>query len=97
MACPTTSSTDQNPNRNPPLASCSSSGMDFQSLAKTLTLNIPIKLDRNNFVYLEALILPAIKALELEGFINGSRPEPHKYIEVNKEVIINDEYSGWKH
>ena len=96
MVSSTASPADRDPDRTPPQTSSlssQSSRLDFQSLAKTLTLNLPIKLDRNNFVYWRALILPAIRALELEGFINSSKPEPQKYVKVNKEVIVNDEYS----
>ena len=82
--------------------SSDNSKMDFSSLAKTLHLSLPIKLDRNNFVPRKAQVLAAIRALELEEFIDGSLSEPPKFVEVvapngvNKETVKNPEYSAWK-
>jgi len=78
------------------------STMDFQPLPKTLNFNLPIKLDKLNYVNWKAQVSAAIRALELEDFITESRSMPGQVIEeldengVVKETLINPEYRSWK-
>ncbi|KAL5766579.1 hypothetical protein ACOSP7_017196 [Xanthoceras sorbifolium] len=61
-----------------------------------------IKLNRDNYVYWKVLVLPAIRALELEEFINGEKVCPNKFVKVlslngiDKELVVNKEYSCWR-
>ncbi|KAL5738176.1 hypothetical protein ACOSP7_030937 [Xanthoceras sorbifolium] len=49
-----------------------------------------------------ALVMPNIRAIELEDFITGNRPCPSKFVEtlasngVDKELTLNPEFSVWK-
>ena len=102
----TSSTTDSsNLHQNQEISSSPSFGMDFPNLAKTLNFNVPIKLDKNNFIYWKTQILPAIHALDLEGFISGSKTLLSKTIDVQVtneggQVITkqqeNKEYISWK-
>ena len=49
------------------------------SLQSTL-VPLTLKLDRNNFSIWRSLIIPAIRALGLEGFLNGSRACPERFL-----------------
>ncbi|KAK0606487.1 hypothetical protein LWI29_038288 [Acer saccharum] len=72
------SSTTQSPNAS----SSSTKAMDFSSLAKTLSLNLTLKLDHTNYIYWKTQVLTAIEALDLEGFITGEKTPPPKLITV---------------
>ncbi|KAL5836917.1 hypothetical protein ACOSQ3_014086 [Xanthoceras sorbifolium] len=48
-----------------------SSSSDFAALAKSINFNIPVKLDRENYVYWKAQMLPTIEAFELDDFISA--------------------------
>ncbi|KAL5805798.1 hypothetical protein ACOSQ4_028531 [Xanthoceras sorbifolium] len=71
-------------------------------ISKSMNFNLPIKLDYNNYIHLKALVMPAIRAIELEDFITGERKCPNRFIEalasngVDKELVINPEFSAWK-
>ncbi|KAK3194358.1 hypothetical protein Dsin_025668 [Dipteronia sinensis] len=54
--------------------------MDFSSLAKTLSLNLTLKLDHTNYIFWKTQVLTAIEALDLESFINGEKTLPPKFI-----------------
>ena len=45
----------------------------------TLTL-IPLKLDRENYFYWRSLVLPSVRAFDLEDFLFGTRSCPAKFI-----------------
>ncbi|KAK4842117.1 hypothetical protein QYF36_015997 [Acer negundo] len=74
------------PNNNPASMAASSSSttqnaghvsssplqvIDSLSIAKLLNFNMPVKLNRGNYIYWKALVLLAIRALELEKFIDS--------------------------
>ncbi|KAL5854638.1 hypothetical protein ACOSQ4_004440 [Xanthoceras sorbifolium] len=64
------------------------SSIDYSSLAKTLNSNLPLKLDKTNYIYWKTQVLPAIRALDLEDYISSSALVPQQLIEVqthNKE------------
>ncbi|KAL5799537.1 hypothetical protein ACOSQ4_032421 [Xanthoceras sorbifolium] len=71
-------------------------------IAKSMNFNLPIKLSRDNYIYWKALVIPNIRAIELEDFITGNRPCPSKFVEtlasngVDKELTLNPEFSVWK-
>ncbi|KAL5823569.1 hypothetical protein ACOSQ4_021469 [Xanthoceras sorbifolium] len=75
---------------------------DFAALAKSINLNIPVKLDRDNYVNWRAQILPTIEAFELDYFISNLKPIPTKFVEVvssnasGKETVVNKEYTSWR-
>ncbi|KAL5836921.1 hypothetical protein ACOSQ3_014090 [Xanthoceras sorbifolium] len=62
------------------------STMDLVSIAKTLSFNVSIKLDRNNYLHWKTSLLPAIRALDLERMISPLTPVPSPYIEVQSTV-----------
>ncbi|KAL5742812.1 hypothetical protein ACOSP7_029544 [Xanthoceras sorbifolium] len=76
--------------------------LDFSSIAKSLNFNLPVKLNRVNYIHWKALVLPAIRAMELEGFINGERLCPNKFVEVSSatglesEMVVNGKYLIWR-
>ena len=53
-------------------------------------------------MYWKALVLPDVRALELEDFINGARLCPNKYVantqsgENEPELVINREFLAWR-
>ncbi|KAL5739513.1 hypothetical protein ACOSQ2_028693 [Xanthoceras sorbifolium] len=60
-------------------------------VAKSLNFNFPIKLTRDNYVYWKTLVLPSIRALELEELITGERLCPNKFVHVtNLESSVSD-------
>ncbi|KAL5793692.1 hypothetical protein ACOSP7_002286 [Xanthoceras sorbifolium] len=71
-------------------------------IAKSMNFNLSIKLSSDNYIYLKALVMPNIRAIELEDFIIGNRPCPSKFIEtlasngVDKELTLNPKFSVWK-
>ncbi|KAL5824860.1 hypothetical protein ACOSQ3_020923 [Xanthoceras sorbifolium] len=56
-------------------------------IAKSLNFNFPIKLTRDNYVYWKTLVLPSIRALELEGFITGEMLCPNKFVNQQLQVL----------
>ncbi|KAL5854653.1 hypothetical protein ACOSQ4_004455 [Xanthoceras sorbifolium] len=78
---------------------------DFSSLAKTLNSNLPLKLDKTNYIYWKTQVMPAIRALDLEDYISPSVSAPPKLIEVlshdeqGSSTIkhqINPAFAVWK-
>ncbi|KAK3205305.1 hypothetical protein Dsin_019351 [Dipteronia sinensis] len=71
-------------------------------IAKSLNYNLQIKLNIDNYVYWKAVVLPAIRALETEDFINGVRFCPNKYVKdsdlVNdeKDLVISNNFLAWR-
>ncbi|KAL5798929.1 hypothetical protein ACOSQ2_003749 [Xanthoceras sorbifolium] len=65
--------------------------LDKTMIAKSLNFNFPIKLTRDNYVYLNTLVLPSIRALELEEFVTSERLCPNKFVHVtNPESFVSD-------
>ena len=86
----TNSNTNANAGNN---SNSNLSSLDFTSLAKTLNFNLPMKLDRNNFINWKAQVSAAIRALELEDFIDSSKLPPAQFLE---DHTPNPEYRAWK-
>ncbi|KAL5735768.1 hypothetical protein ACOSP7_030223 [Xanthoceras sorbifolium] len=57
--------------------------VDYASLAKTLNSNQPLKLDKSNYIFWKTQVLPAIRSMDLEDYIDSSVPQPQRYIEVH--------------
>ncbi|KAK1581862.1 hypothetical protein Q3G72_009741 [Acer saccharum] len=74
--------------------------MDFSSLAKTLSLNLTLKLDHSNYIYWRTQVLTAIEALDLEVFINGTKSPHSKFITVQsgdtEEQQENPWFANWR-
>ncbi|KAL5835320.1 hypothetical protein ACOSQ4_014817 [Xanthoceras sorbifolium] len=74
----------------------------FSSAAVKLNFNLPVKLDKNNYIYWSAQVLPAIRAYNLEEYIFETKPAPPKFVQVvNNETHevtskLNDEFLTWK-
>ncbi|KAL5778756.1 hypothetical protein ACOSQ2_009493 [Xanthoceras sorbifolium] len=49
---------------------------DYSTLAKTLKSNMPIKLDKTNYIYWKTQVMPAVRALDLEDYIYSSSVVP---------------------
>ncbi|KAL5743736.1 hypothetical protein ACOSQ2_026852 [Xanthoceras sorbifolium] len=45
---------------------------DYSSLAKTLNFNLPLKLDKTNYIYWKTQVLLAIRSVDLEDYISTS-------------------------
>ncbi|KAL5855466.1 hypothetical protein ACOSQ4_005268 [Xanthoceras sorbifolium] len=78
------------------------SSTDFAVLAKSINFNIPIKLDRDNYIHWKAQVLPAFEAFELDDLIYGLKSIPPKYVEIcstidgSKETVINKDFTSWR-
>ena len=74
--------------------------MDFSSLAKTLSLNLTLKLDHSNYIFWKMQVFTAIEALDLEDFVNGEKVPPQKTINVTSGDIVeqreNPDFVKWK-
>lgn len=66
------SSSDTNHGSDPPLnsspLSLNTQYLELSSLARALNFNLPIKLDKTNFINKRAQVLAAIRALELDDY-----------------------------
>ncbi|KAL5845953.1 hypothetical protein ACOSQ3_009477 [Xanthoceras sorbifolium] len=61
--------------------------IDYSSLVKTLNSNIPMKLDKTNYIYWKTQVMPAIRALDLKDYISSSSVVPEAYyIEVHTHL-----------
>ncbi|KAL5761091.1 hypothetical protein ACOSQ2_019929 [Xanthoceras sorbifolium] len=60
--------------------------IDYSSLAKTLNSNVPMKLDKSNYIYWKTQVMPAIRALDLEDYISGLAVIPKPYIDVHTHI-----------
>ncbi|KAL5753235.1 hypothetical protein ACOSQ2_023742 [Xanthoceras sorbifolium] len=74
---------------------------DFAVITKSITFNVPVKLNRDNYVYWKARVLLAIEAFDLDDFISGLKLIPAKFIEIvssnrEKETVINKEFTSWR-
>ncbi|KAL5767184.1 hypothetical protein ACOSQ2_013967 [Xanthoceras sorbifolium] len=63
-----------------------------------LNFNLPIKLDRTNYLFWKAQVLPAIRAYNLEEYIFESKPAPKKFVVEQGAVTtkVSDEFLAWK-
>ncbi|KAL5764660.1 hypothetical protein ACOSQ2_017254 [Xanthoceras sorbifolium] len=82
-------------------SSQSAATSEFNSIAKTLNLYLPVKLDRDNYIHWKAQVLPAIQAYELDEFISGLQSIPPQFIEVSStagviERVENKQYKQWR-
>ncbi|KAL5823959.1 hypothetical protein ACOSQ4_021859 [Xanthoceras sorbifolium] len=86
----------------PPLTTATVPVSSTSAFTSHLNFNLPIKLDRTNYLFWKAQVLPAIRAYNLEEYIFESKPAPNKYIvEQNagtSEVTtrVSDEFLAWK-
>ncbi|KAL5822962.1 hypothetical protein ACOSQ4_020862 [Xanthoceras sorbifolium] len=74
--------------------------VEFASISKALNFNLSVKLTRDNYVHWRAQILPAIRALSLEKYIDGSCLCPAKYVKVSvaegvTETAISEVFEDW--
>ncbi|KAL5854232.1 hypothetical protein ACOSQ4_004034 [Xanthoceras sorbifolium] len=81
-------------------SSQSATTSEFNSIAKTLNFNLPVKLDRDNYIHWKAQVLPAIQEYELDEFISGLQSIPPQYIEASStagviERVENKQYKQW--
>lgn len=66
------------------------------------SLSIPVseKLTRGNYLLWRAQVLPAIRAAQFEGFLDGSEGEPPKTLTVDKDSkkmeVANPDYVVWR-
>ena len=66
---------------------------------------LTLKLDRNNFAIWRSLILPAVRALDIEGFLDGSRVCPPRFVpnsngegsstSTQPHITVNPDYVAW--
>ena len=95
-----TQSSDSTASQSNNNSSGNARAMDFSSLAKTLSLNLTLKLDHSNYIYWRTQVLTAIEALDLESMINGEKQPPPKFIQVQsgdkEEQHENPSFIVWK-
>ncbi|KAK3218135.1 hypothetical protein Dsin_012105 [Dipteronia sinensis] len=82
------------------ISSTTDKSTDFSSLAKTLSLNLTLKLDHSNYIYWKTQVFTAIEALDLECFINGENVPPPMFVTTRSgdtiEQIENPDFINWK-
>ncbi|KAL5759008.1 hypothetical protein ACOSP7_021619 [Xanthoceras sorbifolium] len=64
----------------PPLTTATVPVSSTSAFTSHLNFNLPIKLDRMNYLFWKAQVLPAIRAYNLEEYIFESKPAPNKYV-----------------
>ena len=84
-------SLNASPNHSRNNSSATTKSMDFSSLAKTLSLNLTLKLDHSNYIYWRTQVLTAIEALDLEGVINGTKQPPPKILSVQSSDVVEQQ------
>lgn len=81
------------------MASSSSTSASFSSAAVLPNLpQIAMCLNRTNFAYWRSLVLPAIRAHDLDGFLLGTRRRPEALIpdpSSPSQMISNPEFNVW--
>ncbi|KAL2471676.1 Uncharacterized protein Adt_39812 [Abeliophyllum distichum] len=78
-------------------------GNHLSPFGMNLTQTPSVKLEKNNFLLWQSMILPIIRGHNLEGFILGSKKCPSEFLGTqtttgegkNIETIPNPEYSKW--
>ncbi|KAL5744076.1 hypothetical protein ACOSP7_026929 [Xanthoceras sorbifolium] len=74
----------------------------FSPFNSRLNFNLPIKLDRGNYPFWRAQVLPAIRAYNLKDYIFASKLAPTKFVDVQSaetgEVTqtLSNEFLSWK-
>ncbi|KAL5737145.1 hypothetical protein ACOSQ2_031933 [Xanthoceras sorbifolium] len=63
-------------------------------IAKSMNFNLPIKLNRDNYINWKALVMPAIRAIKLKDFITGERICPSKFVEYDLVVVLVSQQSS---
>jgi hypothetical protein len=72
------------------------------SIVVSASLSIPVseKLTRDNHHLWCVQVLPAIRAAQLEGFLDGSKKAPEKNLEIEKDskklTVPNPDYAVWR-
>ncbi|KAH9791777.1 retrovirus-related pol polyprotein from transposon RE1 [Citrus sinensis] len=80
----------------------SSLSTNVSSAISTFTFATPLKLDRSNYTIWKSQILSAIRANDLEGFLDGSRTCPNQLLpgestSIEAAIISeNSTYTAWK-
>ena len=80
----------------------SSLSTNVSSAISTFTFTTPIKLDKSNYTIWKSHILSAIRANDLEDFLNGSRTCPNQLLtgeSTSTDAAIiseNPAYTTWK-
>lgn len=64
-------------------------------LLSNLNQACSIKLDRNNYILWQYLVLPIIKGHKLEGYLFGTKACPAMILSEGAEKRINPEYEEW--
>lgn len=70
--------------------------------ALPVSLFIPVseKLTRENYLLWRAQVLPAIRAAQFEGFLDGSEVEPLQTLSIEKDSktmkVANPDYVNWR-
>lgn len=54
--------------------------VNFGKLFSSTLIPLAVKLDQNNFFLWRSQVLPAVRAHDLEGFLNGTRLPPPELI-----------------
>ncbi|KAL5782158.1 hypothetical protein ACOSP7_007187 [Xanthoceras sorbifolium] len=72
----------------------------FASMSKSLNFNLPMKLNKDNYISWKAQVLPAIRALELGDLISGAKAPPklirvQSSTEIGTEFTVNKSYTAW--
>ncbi|KAH7548009.1 hypothetical protein JRO89_XS14G0052500 [Xanthoceras sorbifolium] len=70
---------------SPSMATVAQNSGSQTSSAIKLNFNLPIKLDRNNYLFWKVQVLPVIRAYNLEEYIFEIKPSPNKYVESRSE------------
>lgn len=60
-----------------------------------LSLVAPVKMDGNNYLLWKSMIPPIIRGNRLEGFLDGSRECPSKFVAIEDGHKLNEKYEEW--
>ncbi|KAL5734075.1 hypothetical protein ACOSP7_031936 [Xanthoceras sorbifolium] len=63
-------------------------------IKKSMNFNLPIKLNRDNYIYWKANVMPNIWAIELDDFITSERQCPSKFVEYDSVVVLVSQQRG---
>uniref|UniRef100_A0A803NX36 Retrotransposon gag domain-containing protein n=1 Tax=Cannabis sativa TaxID=3483 RepID=A0A803NX36_CANSA len=79
------------------MASSSADAAAHQSVVPTTMFVPPLRLNRNKYFFLRSQVLPAIRALDLEGILlNQNRPQPRIYQPPESTTMVsNPEFNRW--
>ncbi|KAL5830513.1 hypothetical protein ACOSQ3_019981 [Xanthoceras sorbifolium] len=97
-----TSSTVSNSSMAAAIATPVSAAPFSSPFTSQLNFNLPVKLDRNNYIFWRAQVLPAIRAYNLEEYVFETKPAPAKFVHVTNPVTnevttsLNNDFLVWK-